>query len=91
MMLEIGFGAVEIGGRVDTFAGAIGEPNARQFDVYGYPFLARKPSEQLRLTGDDLLDDTEAESIDLFEGEADRFEVVERVSQQREASEMRQR
>ena len=44
MMMEIGFVAVEIGEHVDTFAGATGEANARQFDVYGYPFLARKPS-----------------------------------------------
>jgi len=43
MMTEIGFVGIEIGDRVDTFAGASGEANARQFDVYGYPFLARKP------------------------------------------------
>lgn len=40
MMTEIGFVDVEFGERVDTFAGASGEANARQFDVYGYPFLA---------------------------------------------------
>ena len=28
---------------VDTFGGAKGEGNARAFEVYGYPFLARKP------------------------------------------------
>jgi hypothetical protein len=44
MMAEIGFVKVEIGERVDTFAGASGEANARRFDVYGYPFLAYKPS-----------------------------------------------
>ena len=44
MMTEIGLVGVEIGERVDTFGGASGEANARQFEVYGYPFLARKPS-----------------------------------------------
>ena len=44
MMTEIGFVDVEFGERVDTFAGASGEANAREFDVYGYPFLARKPT-----------------------------------------------
>jgi hypothetical protein len=44
MMTEIGFVDVEIGERVDTFGGASGEANARQFEVYGYPFIARKPS-----------------------------------------------
>jgi hypothetical protein len=44
MMTEIGFVGIEIGERVDTFAGASGEVNARQFEVFGYPFLARKPS-----------------------------------------------
>jgi hypothetical protein len=44
MMTEIGFVGVEIGESIDTFAGASGEANARQFEVYGYPFLARKPS-----------------------------------------------
>jgi hypothetical protein len=44
MMTEIGFVGIEIGERVDTFGGAPGEANARRFDVYGYPFLARKPS-----------------------------------------------
>ena len=43
MMTEIGFVRVEVGERVDTFAGASGEANARQFEVYGYPFRARKP------------------------------------------------
>jgi hypothetical protein len=46
MMAEIGFVEIQIGERVDTFGGAAGEANARQFDVYGYPFLARKPGEQ---------------------------------------------
>ena len=44
MMTDIGFVSVEIGERVDAFAGASGEANARKFEVYGYPFLARKPS-----------------------------------------------
>jgi hypothetical protein len=34
---------VRIGSAVDTFGGAAGQVNARRFDVYGYPFLARKP------------------------------------------------
>jgi hypothetical protein len=43
-MLEvIGFVAVKVGTPVDTSAGASGEKNARRFEVYGYPFLARKP------------------------------------------------
>jgi hypothetical protein len=29
---------------VDTFGGADGEGNARAFDVFGYPFLARRPA-----------------------------------------------
>jgi hypothetical protein len=43
MMTEVGFVGIEVGARVDTFGGAAGEASARQFDVYGYPFLARKP------------------------------------------------
>jgi hypothetical protein len=43
MLEEIGFVDVIIGARVDTFEGAGGEKNARRFEVYGYPFLARKP------------------------------------------------
>ena len=43
-MLEgIGFTGVQIGAPVDTFAGASGEKNARRFEVFGYPVLARKP------------------------------------------------
>ena len=42
-MLEAnGFIEVRIGDAVDTFGGADGEANARAFDVYGYPFLARR-------------------------------------------------
>ncbi|MDP6390569.1 MAG: hypothetical protein QF654_11790 [Alphaproteobacteria bacterium] len=43
MLEEIGFADIEIGPPSDTFGGAGGEPNARAFEVYGYPFLARKP------------------------------------------------
>jgi len=43
MLQEIGFGAIRIGDAVDTFGDAGGEKNARQFEVYGYPFLAQKP------------------------------------------------
>jgi len=42
MMEEIGFVDVVVGPSVDTFQGAGGEKNARRFDVYGYPFMARK-------------------------------------------------
>jgi hypothetical protein len=42
MLEEIGFVDVAIGPPVDTFGGASGEKNARRFEVYGYPFLARK-------------------------------------------------
>lgn len=43
MLEEIGFVEIQIGSPVDTFQGASGEKNARRFEVYGYPFLARKP------------------------------------------------
>jgi hypothetical protein len=43
MLEESGFVDVQIGPRVDTFADAPGEKNARAYEVYGYPFLARKP------------------------------------------------
>ncbi len=43
MMTDSGFTGIEIGAPVDTFGGAGGEPNARKFKVFGYPFLARKP------------------------------------------------
>ena len=42
-MEDIGFVEVQIGLPIDTFQGASGEKNARRFEVYGYPFLARKP------------------------------------------------
>lgn len=40
---DAGFLDVEIGEAVDTFGGATGETNARRFEVFGHPFLARKP------------------------------------------------
>ena len=40
---EAGFVAIEVGPAVDTFGGAPGEANARRFEVFGHPFLARKP------------------------------------------------
>jgi hypothetical protein len=43
MLTDIGFTDVAIGEPVDTFGGAAGEKNARAYQVYGYPFLARKP------------------------------------------------
>jgi len=42
MLEDTGFVDVRIGPAVDTFGGAIGEPNARTFEVYGYAFLARR-------------------------------------------------
>ena len=42
MLEDSGFVDVEIGPPVDTFGGALGENKARDFDVYGYAFLARK-------------------------------------------------
>lgn len=43
MLEEVGFRDVRIGAGCDTFGDAGGEKNARRFEVYGYPFLARKP------------------------------------------------
>lgn len=43
MLEEIGFVEVVIGPPVDTFGEASGEKKARLFEVFGYPFLARKP------------------------------------------------
>jgi hypothetical protein len=43
MLEEVGFVGVTIGPAADTFGGAGGEKNARRFEVYGYPFIARKP------------------------------------------------
>ena len=44
-MLEgSGFVDFRVGEPVDTFGGAGGEANARAYEVFGYPFLARKPT-----------------------------------------------
>ena len=43
MLEQSGFVEVGIGDPVDTFGGAGGETNARAYQVFGYPFLARKP------------------------------------------------
>ena len=42
MLEDSGFTNVTIGSAVDTFGGALGEPQARSFEVYGYAFLARR-------------------------------------------------
>ncbi len=44
MLEESGFVDIKIGPPCDTFAGASGEGKARMFEVYGYPFLALRPS-----------------------------------------------
>jgi arsenite methyltransferase len=43
LLSEAGFVDLEVGPAVDTFGGAPGEGNARSFEVFGYPFFARKP------------------------------------------------
>ena len=43
MLEDSGIDSVRIGPPVDTFAGALGEAQARSFDVYGYAFMARRP------------------------------------------------
>ena len=43
MLEQTGFVDVVVGGAADTFGGAGGEGNARAYEVYGYPFVARKP------------------------------------------------
>jgi hypothetical protein len=44
MLEDTGFLDVRIGDAIDTFGGATGEGKARAFEVYGYPFLAKKPT-----------------------------------------------
>ena len=44
MLEDIGFVDIRIGAPVDTFGDAGGEDKARKFEVFGYPFLARKPA-----------------------------------------------
>jgi arsenite methyltransferase len=43
LLRDAGFVDIEVGPPVDTFGGAPGEANARRFEVFGYPFFARKP------------------------------------------------
>jgi hypothetical protein len=43
MLTDVGFVDTQVGGKTDTFGGAGGEANARNFEVYGYSFFARKP------------------------------------------------
>lgn len=45
MLEDSGFERTVVGPPVDTFGGAIGEANARSFDVYGYAFLAERSSQ----------------------------------------------
>jgi len=45
MLEQSGFVEVCVGKPVDTFGGAGGETNARAYQVFGYPFLARKPQQ----------------------------------------------
>jgi hypothetical protein len=42
MLEDSGFEDISIGPPVDTFGGAIGEAQARSFEVFGYAFLARR-------------------------------------------------
>ena len=44
MIEGAGLSGVEFGPIVDTFGGAAGEGEARQFGTFGYPILARKPT-----------------------------------------------
>jgi hypothetical protein len=44
MLEQTGFLDIKIGPPIDTFKGAGGEDKARLFAVYGYAFLARKPT-----------------------------------------------
>jgi hypothetical protein len=43
MLEDVGFVDVQVGEPVDTFEGAPGQGNARAYEVFGYPFLGRKP------------------------------------------------
>jgi hypothetical protein len=45
MLRDSGFTDVVTGAAADTFGGATGEGKARAFEVYGYPFMARRPPE----------------------------------------------
>jgi hypothetical protein len=44
MLQDSGFVDVRTGDAVDTFGGAKGEDKARAFQVYGYAFLAHRPT-----------------------------------------------
>jgi len=44
MLQDSGFTDVVTGEPVDTFGGAKGQDNARAFDVYGYAFMACRPT-----------------------------------------------
>jgi hypothetical protein len=44
MLQDSGFTDVVTGEPVDTFGGAKGQDNARAFDVYGYAFMAGRPT-----------------------------------------------
>jgi hypothetical protein len=44
MLEDSGFVGVLVGPAMDTFGGAAGEAKARAFEVYGYAFLAHKPT-----------------------------------------------
>jgi arsenite methyltransferase len=43
LLRDAGFVDIEVGPAVDTFGGAPGERNARRYEVFGHPFVARKP------------------------------------------------
>ena len=43
LLNDAGFTDIVVGPPVDAFGGAPGEANARTFDVFGYPFSARRP------------------------------------------------
>ena len=43
MLEDTGFADVTVGAPVDTFGGSTGQEKARAFEVYAYPFLARRP------------------------------------------------
>lgn len=44
LLEQAGFVDVLVGQAVDAFGGAGGEKNARAYEVYGYAFLAHRPS-----------------------------------------------
>ena len=44
---EAGFTDIRVGEPVDTFAGASGEAKARDYEVFGYAFMATKRSDDV--------------------------------------------